>query len=133
MTLELPATPAADIDDATIDALRASLSGAVLRPGDDGYDDARTIFNGMIDRRPGLIARCAATGDVAKAVTFARERGLVVSVRGGKFRPHYEPTGGPGGPLHRMLDGLLAWKHAPRFGQRFRGFWRMLGGARKIV
>ena len=83
MTLELPATPATDIDDATIDALRASLSGAVLRPGDDGYDEARTIFNGMIDRRPGLIARCAATGDVAKAVTFARERGLVVSVRGG--------------------------------------------------
>jgi FAD/FMN-containing dehydrogenase len=83
MTLELPTTPAANIDDAAIDALRASLSGAVLRPGDDGYDEARTIFNGMIDRRPGLIARCAATGDVAKAVRFARERGLVVSVRGG--------------------------------------------------
>ena len=83
MTLELPANTTADIDDATIDALRASLSGAVLRPGDDGYDEARTIFNGMIDRRPGLIARCAATGDVAKAVRFARERGLVVSVRGG--------------------------------------------------
>ena len=83
MTLELPANTAADIDDAALDALRASLSGAVLRPGEDGYDDARTIFNGMIDRRPGLIARCASTGDVAKAVRFARERGLLVSVRGG--------------------------------------------------
>ena len=83
MTLELPANTTADVDDAAVDALRASLSGALLRPGDAGYDDARTIFNGMIDRRPGLIARCAATGDVAKAVRFARERGLIVSVRGG--------------------------------------------------
>src|SRR5688572_1023583 len=83
MTLEFPATSTADIDDAAIDALRASLSGSVLRPGDDGYDEARTIFNGMIDRRPGLIARCGATGDVAMAVRFARERGLIVSVRGG--------------------------------------------------
>ncbi len=83
MTLELPTNQTADIDDAAVDALRASLGGALLRPGDDGYDDARTIFNGMIDRRPGLIARCTATGDVAKAVRFARERGLVVSVRGG--------------------------------------------------
>lgn len=56
----------------------------------------------------------------------------VVSVRGGKFRPHYEPTGGPNGPLHRMLQGLLAWRHAPRFGQRVRGFWRMAGGARQM-
>jgi acyl-CoA reductase-like NAD-dependent aldehyde dehydrogenase len=56
----------------------------------------------------------------------------VVSVRGGKFRPHYEPTGGPNGPMHRMLQGLLAWRHAPGFGQRFRGFWRMVGGMRRI-
>lgn len=56
----------------------------------------------------------------------------VVSVRGGKFRPHYEPTGGPGGPLHQMLKGILAWRHAPRFGERFLGFWRMVGGARQI-
>jgi acyl-CoA reductase-like NAD-dependent aldehyde dehydrogenase len=52
----------------------------------------------------------------------------VVSVRGGKFRPHYEPSGGPGGPMHRMLQGMLTWRHAPRFGQRFRGFWKMVGG-----
>jgi acyl-CoA reductase-like NAD-dependent aldehyde dehydrogenase len=56
----------------------------------------------------------------------------VVSVRGGKFRPHYEPTGGPNGPMHRMLQGLLAWRHAPGFGQRFRGFWRMVSGARAM-
>jgi len=56
----------------------------------------------------------------------------VVSFRSDKFRPHYEPTGGPGGPLHRVLKGMLAWRHAPRFGERFRGFWRMVGGARGI-
>ena len=81
MTLGLPAHPT--VDEAATDALRASLGGALLRPGDDGYDAARTIFNGMIDRRPGLIARCTTTGDVVKAVRFAREHGLVVSVRGG--------------------------------------------------
>src|SRR5205823_14187384 len=43
----------------------------------------------------------------------------VVSVRSGKFRPHYEPTGGPNGPMHRMLQGRLAWRHAPLCGQRF--------------
>ena len=53
MTLDTPANTTADVDDAALDALRASLSGTVLRPGDDGYDEARTIFNGMIDRRPG--------------------------------------------------------------------------------
>src|SRR5215217_2748385 len=83
MTLELPATPITELDDATIEALRASLGGPVLRAGEDGYDDARHTFNAMIDRRPGLIARCTITGDVAKAVRFARERGLIVSVRGG--------------------------------------------------
>src|SRR4051812_24082506 len=83
MTLEVSANPTANIDDTAIEALRANLSGALLRSGEDGYDEARTIFNGMIDRRPALIARCAGTGDVAKAVRFARERDLIVSVRGG--------------------------------------------------
>jgi len=54
-----------------------------LRPGQTGYDDARRIWNGMIDRKPALIARCATTGDVTAAVRLARERDLLVSVRGG--------------------------------------------------
>jgi FAD/FMN-containing dehydrogenase len=83
MTLELPVNPSVELDDAAIDALRASLGGQVLRSGDDGYDDARHTFNAMIDRHPALIARCTSTGDVVKAVRFARERGLIVSVRGG--------------------------------------------------
>jgi len=83
MSIEVPAHSTLAVDDSTVEALRASLGGPLLRPGDDGYDAARQIFNGMIDRRPALIARCTATGDVAKAVGFAREQGLVVSVRGG--------------------------------------------------
>ena len=66
-----------------LDALRASFSGSVLQPGDDGYDEARRVHNGLIDRRPSLIARCQNTADVADAIRFARDAGLEISVRGG--------------------------------------------------
>ncbi len=59
------------------------FSGRLLGPDDDGYDEARRIHNGLIDKRPALIARCLGTADVAAAVDLARERGLEVSVRGG--------------------------------------------------
>jgi FAD/FMN-containing dehydrogenase len=55
----------------------------VLAPADPGYGAARRVFNAMIDRRPAVIARCADTADVVAAVMLARERGLVVAVRGG--------------------------------------------------
>jgi FAD/FMN-containing dehydrogenase len=63
--------------------LAGALKGSVLIPGGPGYDEARRIWNGMIDRRPGLIARCADPSDVMAAVDFARTRDAVVSVRGG--------------------------------------------------
>jgi hypothetical protein len=63
--------------------LRSSFRGALLRPGEEGYDEARRIWNGAIDRRPALIARCVGADDVVTAVRFARERDLLVSVRGG--------------------------------------------------
>src|SRR5262245_60102262 len=66
-----------------VQKLRAQFRGALLRPGEEGYEEARRIWNGEIDRRPGLIARCAGADDVAMAVRFARERELPVSVRGG--------------------------------------------------
>lgn len=59
------------------------FAGEILRPGDGGYDEARTVWNGMIDKRPGLIARCKGTEDVVASVNFAREQQLLVSVRGG--------------------------------------------------
>ena len=63
--------------------LAKALRGSLLRPADPGYDDARRIWNGMIDRRPDLIAQCADAGDVVTAVDFARAVNVLVSVRGG--------------------------------------------------
>jgi FAD/FMN-containing dehydrogenase len=78
-TLLFPVT----LDHATIEALRTSLRGELLRPGDEGYDAARQVHNGMIDKHPALIARCAGAVDVMRAVAFAREHQLQVAVRGG--------------------------------------------------
>lgn len=66
-----------------IDALRMSFRGSLLAPQDHGYDEARVVQNGMIDRRPGLIVRCSGPADVVDAVTLAGERGLLTAVRGG--------------------------------------------------
>jgi FAD/FMN-containing dehydrogenase len=63
--------------------LRGRFRGALLRPGEEGYEEARRVWNGAVDRRPALIARCAGADDVALAVRFARERDLPASVRGG--------------------------------------------------
>src|SRR5207302_1692167 len=71
------------LDDAVIDKFASGLRGQLLRRGDPGYDAARKVWNGMVDKRPALIARCAGTSDVVDAVRFAREHDLLVSVRGG--------------------------------------------------
>ena len=73
----------ATLDAAALDAFRAGLRGQVLLAGDHGYDEARTIWNAMIDKRPALIARCRGTADVMRAVAFAREHDLLLAVRGG--------------------------------------------------
>ena len=65
------------------DALAASLRGTLMTEDTPGYDEARTIWNAMIDRKPALIAECTGAADVAKAVKFAGEYGLFVSVRSG--------------------------------------------------
>ncbi len=61
----------------------AGFDGGVVRPGDPGYDAARAVFNGLIDRRPALIARCSSPTDVAATLRFARAAGLPLSVYGG--------------------------------------------------
>jgi FAD/FMN-containing dehydrogenase len=66
-----------------LETLAASFSGSLLRPQDDGYEKARRIHNGLIDKRPALIARCLNTADVIDAVNFGREERLEISVRGG--------------------------------------------------
>jgi FAD/FMN-containing dehydrogenase len=73
----------ADLEDTTVETFRDHLHGAVLDPGDEGYDEARTVWNGMIDKEPALIARCTGSADVMTAVDFARERDLRLAVKGG--------------------------------------------------
>lgn len=68
---------------AEIDELKANFEGQVVSPGDAGYDAVRQIWNAMIDRRPGVIARCASAEDVVRSVAFARKHNLVVAIRGG--------------------------------------------------
>jgi len=67
----------------TIAALRGQLKGEVILPGDATYDEARAIWNAMIDKRPGVIVRCLTTADVVTTVNFARDSGMLLAVRGG--------------------------------------------------
>src|SRR6188768_1216346 len=70
-------------DAAQLETLQGGVSGSVLLPDDDGYDAARRVHNGMIDRRPALIVRCRSAADAAAAVRFARAAGSEISIRGG--------------------------------------------------
>ena len=65
------------------DRLRNKIKGAVIAPDDPGYNDARRVWNAMIDKRPAVIVRCAETTDVAPAIAFARQHDLEISIRGG--------------------------------------------------
>jgi hypothetical protein len=71
------------VDEAALSELGASLAGPLVRPTDASYDDQRRVWNGSIDRRPALIARCRRPDDVAAALQFARRTGLPVAVRSG--------------------------------------------------
>jgi FAD/FMN-containing dehydrogenase len=73
----------ARIPDAELDRLRGSVAGSVALPGEPGYDEARTLWNATVDRRPALVVRAANAADVAAAVRFAREHDLLVGVRSG--------------------------------------------------
>src|SRR5215212_6259385 len=71
------------LDESVVERFGSELRGELLRPGDDEYEEIRQLWNGVIDRRPALIARCAAVEDVVLAVNFARENDLLLAVRGG--------------------------------------------------
>jgi len=84
MQTEMLATASTPVlTDTVVAAFKQSLKGPLLRTGDAGYDEARTVWNAMIDRRPALIARCTDAEDIVCAVNFARAQDLLVSVRGG--------------------------------------------------
>ncbi len=86
------------LDESARQDLTSRLRGALIQPGDPTYDACRRVYNGMIDKRPALIARCVDVADVVTAVTFAREQGLTLAVRGGSHN-------GPG--LGTCDDGLV--------------------------
>ena len=100
-----PSVPTANVDMidpnvpvAAVLAFEARLRGDLVRRGDAAYDDARALYNAMIDKRPWLIARCADVADVVATVAFARDHDLRLAVRGG---------GHNGGGLGSVDDGVL--------------------------
>ena len=71
------------LDNQPFAALAQDFRGILVNPADAGYDEARKLYNGMIDKRPRLIARCADVADVMAAVNFGRENNLKIAIRGG--------------------------------------------------
>jgi hypothetical protein len=85
-------------NEATLDVLRAQLRGTIVQPGDAAYDEARRVYNAIIDKRPRLVVRCADVADVIASVNFARGNKLLLAVRGG---------GHNGGGLGVCDDGMV--------------------------
>lgn len=83
VSIERGVTSVARIEPIIVDAFKEGFACPVIQAGDPGYDDARMIWNGMIDKRPALIAQCSGVADVIQAVRFAGEQSLSVSIRGG--------------------------------------------------
>jgi FAD/FMN-containing dehydrogenase len=87
MTTQAEATPGelatGSLDEEAVENFSTGVRGAVLRPGDAGYDDSRSIWNGLIDRKPAAIVQCSGAADVVDAVNFAREQNLLLSIKGG--------------------------------------------------
>ena len=86
------------VNESKIQQFKENLRGQLIQPGDAVYDDTRSLYNAMIDKRPLMIARCTDAADVIAAVNFGRENNLLVAVRGGGHN-------GPG--LGSCDDGLV--------------------------
>ena len=95
------------VDGAALKAIGAALRGKVLADGVPGYDEARTIWNAVIDRKPGVIIRCQGAADVVQAIQFAAAHKLLVAVRGG----------GHNIAGNAVCDGGLPWIKASSVGQ----------------
>ncbi len=87
-----------DLNNNKIEEFAAQLRGEITLPGEANYDEARKVYNGMIDKRPGMLVKCVDVADVISAVNFGRENNLLVAVRGG---------GHNGGGLGICDDGLV--------------------------
>jgi len=86
------------LDEVSVEQFKTGLRGELIQPDDPGYDEARKVYNGMIDKRPDMIARCSDVADVISCVNFARENEVLLAVRGG---------GHSGGGLGVADDGLV--------------------------
>ncbi|MFO7846222.1 MAG: FAD-binding protein, partial [Balneolaceae bacterium] len=84
--------------DIAVSSLEEKLNGEIILPDDDNYDEARAVYNGMIDKHPALIVKCKDADDVKAAVQFAQKEGMEVSIRGGGHS-------GPG--LALVDDGMV--------------------------
>src|SRR6266496_1866201 len=85
-------------DQTAIDGFKASLRGELVLPSDEKYNEARKVYNGMIDKKPAMIAYCCDTADVITAVNFGRDNNMLIAVRGG---------GHNGGGLGTCDNGLV--------------------------
>ena len=105
--------------------LGSGFGGQLIGAADAGYDDARALFNAMIDKRPAVIARCATPEDVARVIGFARQNDLPVAIRGGGHnggglrRKRSAPVAGVSGVTSIMRRTHLAWRF-PRASSRRR-------------
>ncbi len=126
VSIDLPATRlgggATVLSRAAVRDFRASLRGPLLLPGDADYDRARRVWNGMIDRRPALIAQCSGAADVASAVQFARANDLLLAVRSGGHSTSGQSVCDGG----LMLD--LSMMHGVRVDPRAKRAW-VAGGS----
>lgn len=126
--------PIRQVSPEAVGGLREVFRGELVGAADPGYDAARRVWNGNIDRRPALVARCHGVADVRQAVSFARAEGLLVSVRGGGHSaPGYGTNDGglvidlsamkgihvdPGARIARAEGGVL-WRELDRETQAF--------------
>jgi FAD/FMN-containing dehydrogenase len=101
-------TGATTLDEAAVQGLATAMRGPLIRRGDPSYDEARTIYNAMIDKHPALIAQCANVADVIAAVNFARDNDVIVAIRGG----------GHNGPGLGLVDDGLVIDLSPMNGMR---------------
>ena len=76
-------TISASLESEIIENLKSGIKGHIILPGDPSFEESRKVYNGMIDKRPGMIAKCVDVADVIAAIHFGRENNLLVSVRGG--------------------------------------------------
>jgi FAD/FMN-containing dehydrogenase len=91
MTNHIDSQLDSQLDEQQIQAFTQHLRGELIRPGDASYDEARAVWNGLIDRYPALIARCTDSADVAAALNFARQHDLALAVRGGSRSRSTQP------------------------------------------